>query len=184
MRISAEVRAAVRRKQVGGSRFPPQHRPGSEGLSSLALPSQFVKDPHRINSCLPQTCIVTNPNKSQSLFLSASAGSRALKALPPRPPGKTGRGLCAHLSAPGPPGRRSLLSRDLGPKRAVAAQPQSAGMICRLELPCGVPGVKSEGEASHRPVDLSGILPPWPGLKISPLGSSLLPTFLPLPLLL
>lgn len=86
MRISAEVRAALGREQVGGSRFPPQHRPGSEGLSSLSLPSQFVKDPHRINSCLPQTCIVTNPNKSQSLFLSASSGQPGfIKALPPRP---------------------------------------------------------------------------------------------------
>lgn len=79
MRISAEVRAALGREQVGGFRFPPQHRPGSEGLSSLALPSQFVKDPHRINSCLPETCIVTNPNKSQSLFLSASSGQLGFK---------------------------------------------------------------------------------------------------------
>lgn len=53
----ARLRGCARRcgsEQVGGSCFPPQHRPGSEGLSSAALPSQFVKDLHRINSCLPR----------------------------------------------------------------------------------------------------------------------------------
>lgn len=45
---------AVGREQVGGSLFPPHHRPGSEGLSTLALLSQFVKDPHGIKSCLPR----------------------------------------------------------------------------------------------------------------------------------
>ena len=53
----ARLRGCARRcgsEQVGGSCFPPQHCPGSEGLSSAALPSQFVKDLHRINSCLPR----------------------------------------------------------------------------------------------------------------------------------
>lgn len=51
----ARLRGCARRcgsEQVGGSCFPPQHRSGSEGLSSAALPGQFVKDLHRINSCL------------------------------------------------------------------------------------------------------------------------------------
>lgn len=53
-RLSEAVRAPLSREQVGGSCFPPQDGPGSEGLSSVALPSQFVKVPHRINSCLPR----------------------------------------------------------------------------------------------------------------------------------
>lgn len=109
-----------------------------------------------------QTCIVTNPNKSQSLFLSASAGSQALMALPFRPPEETGRGLCAHLSAPGPPGSLSFPSCDMGPMRAVAAEPQRSGTV----FPLGIPGQKATVAPLLVLVDLSGILLPWPGLKI------------------
>lgn len=85
---------------------------------------------------------MTNTNKSQSLLLSASAGSRALMALPPRTPGK-------HLRAPGPPGSLHLLAA-WGPQDAAAAQPpRHAGRVCRLELPSGVLRLKSQDKASH-----------------------------------
>ncbi|MXQ95495.1 hypothetical protein E5288_WYG003326 [Bos mutus] len=100
-----------------------------------------------------------------------------------RPPEKTGRGLCAHFSAPGPPGSLSFPSRDMGPMRAVAVEPQRAGTVCRLELPSGDPGVKSDGSASPRPGGLVWNFTPLARFE-DPLGSSLLSTFLPLPLLL
>lgn len=118
----------------------------------------------------PQTFMVTNTNKSQSLLLSASAGGRALMALPPRTPGK-------HLGAPGPPRGLHLLSA-WGPLDAVAAQ--HAGTVCRPDLPSGVLRLKSQDKVPH-------LL--WPPSRnftssalcaaLSPPGSCLLPTFPP-----
>lgn len=99
MRISSAVRA--RCGSGAGGRIPLSAPPpsGVRGTVHSSTAQSICQGPAWDKKLSPQTWIVTNPNKSQSLLLSASAGSRALMALPSRPPGKTGRGLFAHLSA-------------------------------------------------------------------------------------
>lgn len=96
-------------EQVGGSCFPPQHCSKSEGLSSAALPGQFVKDLHRINSCLSRPVYwLIQINRSHFSWALPSGQPGFNGFLPFRPPEEDWRPLLLTPSASVPPGSLSF----------------------------------------------------------------------------